>query len=75
MTDPEQRTVSCHAVGLIGGTGHELQAILGVGALLPHALVQAIAKTPVDEIRPIEVRMPRQLHVKQKQTIQYHREA
>lgn len=58
MTDPHERTVSCHATGLIGGTGHELQATLGIGALLPAGLVKAIGDgKPVDELRPIEVRI------------------
>jgi len=52
VAEPEERTVSCQAAGLVGGN-HSLHAVLGIGALLPGTLVEDIkAKKPARELQP-----------------------
>ena len=56
MVEPEERTVSGQAVGLVGATP-TLHATLGIGALLSTGLVEDIndVQKSAEELQPIKV--------------------
>ena len=57
VAEPEERTVSCQAIGL-EGEDHTLYAVLGPGAYLPAAVVENFRSKnprPVEELQPMWV--------------------